>query len=90
VTIEEYNVKCALLRAACPLLEPHVLLYDTGWQLLGYVNETATEPIVTVSDKSFPRAESQYRESYRRLVLAGLLKPLLVERSLPDAKPQSE
>ena len=74
MTIEEYNVKRQLLHAACPLLEPHVLLYDTGWQLLGYVSDTATEPLVTVSDKSFPRAESKYRDAYRRLIDAGLLK----------------
>jgi hypothetical protein len=90
VTIEEYNVKCQLLRAACPLLEPHVLLFDTGWQLFGYVSDTAMEPILMVSDKSYPRAESKYKEAYGRLVAGGLLKPLLVERSTTDANPQSD
>ena len=74
MTVEEYNVKCTLLRAACPGLEPHVLLFDTGWQLFGYESDTAMEPIVMISDKSFTRAESKYRDAYRRLVEAGLLK----------------
>jgi hypothetical protein len=74
MTIEEYNVKCQLLRAACPLLEPHVLLYDTGWQLLGYVGDTANEPLVSICDeKSFPRAEAKYRKAYRRLVGGGMV-----------------
>jgi hypothetical protein len=46
VTIEEYNVKCALLRAACPPLDPHVLLFQTGWEIQGYLTLVPGQPFI--------------------------------------------
>jgi hypothetical protein len=74
VTIEEYNVKCALLRAACPPLDPHVLLFETGWEIQGYLTETADLPIIHVKHRSYSQAEREYKEAYRRLVAAGAIK----------------
>ena len=73
VTIDQYKVKCSLLRAACPALDPHVLLFDTGWELLGYSAETSEEPLVRIKHRSYATAERDYKEAYRRLVAAGKL-----------------
>jgi hypothetical protein len=81
LTIEEYNVKCRLLRAACPGLDPHVLLFTTGWSIFGYLTETAETPTVMVANKSYARAEWEYREAYKRLVAAGQIKPAMSSRS---------
>jgi len=80
MTIEEYNVKCRLLRTACPGLEPHVLLFESGWLLLGYSGETAEEPVVVAANKSYLRAEQEYKSAYGKLVAGGMLRPFLVER----------
>ena len=86
MTVDEYNVKCGLLRTACPLIEPHVLLFDTGWELLGYTHESSETAIVHVKHKSFSEAEQSYRNAYGRLLMSGMIKPVNVVRSEPDAK----